>query len=633
MSSSPFLRVLVATPLILASLSCGKKHEEKPAGQNPSPTFGLWQNDADKQRWIEKLSRTLRNGKEPTPEESFLQLKPESDIVDYMMADPSFVMSVLDFNMHFLGFRSEKLKLPDSSPGESFLSDNKEFYSNYSSAIESAFNVQNSGDFLSILEMGSTVFIPPLKSGIIKFGNFDFDYDEFRKQMFTSQDNAIAKLTEIANGTREKKLFCEQKNELDSASPFDSTLLISIWRWARSPIETFCPEESEPGNDETPAPEEPLPESVIGMVEELKSRYKKVRELHEVIHKDNYKPKSLSEIKFMDLTEYGLSETGIKLNASRWFWTNFRNSSTNMNRKRAAYVLKRYFCDDLTPIGIEVPEAHANGDRHATDPGCQSCHYKLDPMAGFFRNNGYEGNSYEKSPIIVFDDFASKDLKDYVKQWRHPDDSGWNVGYIRSVTSPELNDMPNGDPSVNDLFALIKRAPEVKQCLVRNLFHYLVGEEVTLDGGYLNELTSEFVKNAEENSSEALKKSIKKIALSNSFIQPSPAKGICYDYPEGYKSDDKPPCEIAYVLKESCQQCHSATNNQGGLDLESWSKGSGFNHVDESGNKVSLSDTLARISERLSSPDTKKRMPLAKFMSTHDRETLYKWVHAEASKL
>ena len=369
------------------------------------------------------------------------------------------------------------------------------------------------------------------------------------------------------------------------------------------------------------------------MVEELKARYQKVRELHQTLHKDNYQPKSLGELKVLDLTQYGLTETQVKLNASRWFWTNFRNSSTNMNRKRAAYVLKRYFCDDLTPIGIEVPEAHANGDRHATDPGCQSCHYKLDPMAGFFRNNGYEGNSYEKSTSIFFDDFASKNLPDYVKQWRHPDDSGWNIGYIRSVTSPELNDMPEGDPSVEDLFSLIKRAPEVKQCLVRNLFHYLVGDEVTLDGGYLTELTAEFVKNAEENSTLALKNSIKKIALSNSFIEPSPAKGICYDYPEGYKSEDKPPCEVAYVLKESCQQCHSATNNQGGLDLESWSKGSGFNHVDSAGNKISFGDTLDRIAERLSSPDGAKRMPLAKFMNAHDRETLYKWVHAEASKL
>jgi hypothetical protein len=447
-------------------------------------------------------------------------------------------------------------------------------------------------------------------------------------------------LTEISNGSRDEALFCEQKRALDNAVPFDDNTLTNLWFWARAPLQSLCMFDESPddSNDSTvdnntPAPTEPLPESVIGLVEDLKSRFKKVRDLYDQIHPNNYLPKSLSELKVLDLTEYGIAQPQIQRHTSRWFWTNFRNSSTNMNRKRAAYVLKRYFCDDLTPIGIEIPEAHTGGDRHATDPGCQSCHYKLDPMAGFFRNHGFEGSTFENSPFIFFDDFASKDKTEYFKQWRTPDDSAWNIGYIRSVTSPELNDMPAGAPSVEDLYALIQTAPEVKQCLVRNLFHYLVGDEVTLDGGYLQELTSEFVKNTEENSSLALKKAIKRITLSQSFIEQSPAKGVCYDFPAGYSSEDKPPCEVAYVLKESCQQCHSSTNNQGGLDLESWTKGLGFAHLDADGNKISFGDTLHRIEERLSTADSKKRMPLAKFMSSHDRETLYKWVKMEADKL
>ena len=37
------------------------------------------------------------------------------------------------------------------------------------------------------------------------------------------------------------------------------------------------------------------------------------------------------------------------------------NSSTNFNRKRSAYVLKRFFCDDLIPIGFETPQEHVGG--------------------------------------------------------------------------------------------------------------------------------------------------------------------------------------------------------------------------------------------------------------------------------
>lgn len=80
MSSTTLRNLLVASPLVLAAISCGKKNESNETAKQPTPSFSLWLDDADKQRWIGKLSRTLRNGKETTAEESFLQLKPESDI-------------------------------------------------------------------------------------------------------------------------------------------------------------------------------------------------------------------------------------------------------------------------------------------------------------------------------------------------------------------------------------------------------------------------------------------------------------------------------------------------------------------------------------------------------------------------
>src|SRR5262249_26998450 len=109
-----------------------------------------------------------------------------------------------------------------------------------------------------------------------------------------------------------------------------------------------------------------------------------------------YQPRTVREFKPFDLSVFGMDR-----------WTAFgfeqsnalRNSSTNMNRKRGAYVLKRFFCDDLTPVGFESPKEHVTGV-HGSDTTCFNCHYKLDPMAGFFRNYGASFFNYSKASTL-----------------------------------------------------------------------------------------------------------------------------------------------------------------------------------------------------------------------------------------
>lgn len=557
------------------------------------------------------------------------------------MDDPAFTMSVLDFNLHFLGFRSEKLKMPDGGPESLFNGALPEYYSTYPSAIESAKNVANNGDYLAILGLGTTTFMPPIPSGKIMFGTFEFDIDEGRKNTFDQQLSLLSNLKTLAENTPRLRDFCAVFSHLRNSIPFDS-FPDQAWNWARQPLEPRCAEvdgsdEQEPSNngtsEENPSQDDSvLPSSVIAEVTETERRFKTVHKYYNDFLKINYQPKTVLDLVSIDLKKFDAPSSEIKLRNETWFWQTFRNSSTNMNRKRAAYVLKRFFCDDLTPIGIEAPETHANGDRHGTDPGCQSCHYKLDPMAGFFRNIGAAGVDSTLSETIYFDDGASKNRSEYNKQWRNADDTAWNVGYIRSVTNQDINDKPSGDPGIQELFEIIRNAPEVKQCIVKNLFAYLVGEEVTLDRGYLTELTQKFTELAATNSSEALKQSIKSIVMSQSFIKESPEKGVCYDFASGYDSDGKPPCEVAYVLSNSCEQCHSATNNQGGLDVSTWTKGKGFTHVDADGNEIAFHESLRRIDERLVSSDVSKRMPLTKHMSSYDRDLLYRWVKSEMEK-
>src|SRR5213075_2959878 len=83
------------------------------------------------------------------------------------------------------------------------------------------------------------------------------------------------------------------------------------------------------------------------------------------------------------------------------FWPTAPATSTNFQRKRASYVLKTYFCDDLTPLSI-TPAEEANDagvadggdggapppDVHASNANCQACHYRLDPIGALFRNRG-----------------------------------------------------------------------------------------------------------------------------------------------------------------------------------------------------------------------------------------------------
>jgi hypothetical protein len=303
------------------------------------------------------------------------------------------------------------------------------------------------------------------------------------------------------------------------------------------------------------------------------------------------------------------------------------NSSTNMNRKRGAYILKQYFCDDLTPINVETPEEHSGG-QHGSSPSCFACHYKLDPMAGFFRTFGARFIDYSLQDKIVFDDGAVSDRASYENAWRAPAGAGreWNVGYVRSVNRVDLNDYGE---SIGDLFAIIKRAPEVKRCLVKRAFEYFVSAEQTIDAGYLDQLSREFMADAERDSAEAFKSLVAKILLSQSYSHPDPVATECYDFPPGYDPRGAPPCRVAFIFNKNCTSCHGPSG-AAGLDLSSWiqlADGSyGFPHLDASGHQRPRTETFAALQERLSSSSPGRRMPLNRHMDATEREQLYRWV-------
>ena len=218
-------------------------------------------------------------------------------------------------------------------------------------------------------------------------------------------------------------------------------------------------------------------------------------------------------------------------------------------------------------------------------------------------------------------------MSEYLKSWHRPDGS-LDVGYIRSVNNESLNDRSANpeNPGVADLFAIIKAAPEARQCLVKTMMRFLVGENVALDAGYVEFLSGEFGKDVEQaGSGAALKATMKRILVSNSFRETNPVENECYDYAPGVDPAGLPPCKVARILEKNCASCHNATGAQGGLDLSSWKRQSdGFMGFTNDG--VAAKDTFQAISDRLSATDEGVRMPLKQHMAPVEREELYLWL-------
>jgi hypothetical protein len=303
------------------------------------------------------------------------------------------------------------------------------------------------------------------------------------------------------------------------------------------------------------------------------------------------------------------------------------NSSTNRNRKRAGWVLKRFLCDDLTPINVEAPAAHS-GEVHGSNPACYSCHYKLDPMAGYFRELGFRGASFANQPDIFFDDGATALRSTYEQPWKAPEGAGreWNIGYIRSTVDTSQNTYGS---NFSDLMAMLKTAPEVKECFVKRVFEYVVGENQTYDRTWGREILGRMNETAKVSPVLALKGVFADMATSRAFSARKRDNNLCYDLPAGATEAERAPCRIAAIIEKNCVSCHSATNKQGGLNLASWQRLAngdfGFSQI-KNGQEVAPSVLFKSMFDRLGSADPALRMPLMKTMLDPERQELYLWL-------
>jgi hypothetical protein len=558
------------------------------------------------------------------------------------MNDPRFGDTILDFNMYFLGFKSDDLKSDGVYKRSTF---------DFPSAVSAAQALLTGGDYFKLFDFEGDFFMAPLRIDPLDDpplpGEENLTPRQMRRKVVDEMQAVFADLLAVATapGPPPRQRLCKKildivnrRDEITASiyRAFDDAEIFVLMRgqMISAPIdllERASAEECD-GKSRSPLDEVRFLTAAIRKASEQFSRA--FAELLK-FEPEEYEPQTVLEFKRFDLKALPVKRPWLAFGYEQA--QALQNSSTNYNRKRAAYVLKRFFCDDLTPVGFEDPQEHIGG-AHGSTTSCYACHYKLDPMAGFFRGLGFQFNDYMRAEEILFDDFAEMSSRRFESNWRARRGSGrkWDIGYVRSPRWESLNSYGE---TLSDLSKIIRSAPEAKRCLMKRLFEYVTAENQTIDGGYLEHLTRTFEIEAAQNSSEAMKNAIVRVLQSRTYHQRNPDPAQCYDRFTDAESKRGPPCRVAHILRKNCAQCHdTAYDGDAGLDLGAWvtapdGRSQTFPHLDHEMQQKPPQDTLTKIMERLSSTNPKTRMPKNKVMSSQERQELYLWAQQELARL
>jgi hypothetical protein len=641
----------VACALVFAAIAALLTASSSPAIDRPAgapslaavttpataPRDSLWQ----KRWWIEKTARLLRGGDGIGPNDdinALLQL-PEEEIARRFMSDIRFGDAILDFNMYYLGFKVDDLRDNGTYRRNAF---------DFSNAVAAAQALLTGGDYLKLFDLEGPFFLPPLPTvpdDPPAAEDAALPLPDLRRKAMDEVEEIFLGLYELgaAQARPTAQAYCEQFRKLlddDNASVHarlnrafndeDVFIVMMRGRVLIEPLEILARAHKEEcvAKQARRADVKRLTGAAWGAFDRYYRAYTELMKFEPA----NYRPRSVLEFKPFDLSVFKMD---------KWLAFGFeqstalKNSSTNYNRRRGAYVLKRFFCDDLTPVGFDDPQVHVGG-AHGSDTPCFACHFKLDPMSGFFRYRGAYFYDYANDPAVIFDDGVSTDRRKYENAWRAQKGAPrqWNTGYIRSSRFEQQNSYGT---TIADLTKIIRNAPEAKRCLMKRLFEYLVAEEQTIDGGYLDELTRKFTEEAAVNSSTAMKNAIVRIVLSNTYHQDNADPRQCYDHATGAKLENAPPCRVAFILQKNCAQCHAGPNGTANLDLTAWivspdGKTRTFPHLDKDRTQLATHETLARVAERLSSSDPNVRMPKLMVMPGQERQELFLWVQEELAR-
>jgi len=594
----------------------------------------------NKRWWIEKTARLLRGGEGISPDDDIdaLMKLSEDEILRRFMRDARFGDTVLDFNLFMLGFKPDRLNTGGTYDRIAF---------DFSNAVAAAQAALDGGDYLKLFDLEGPLYLAPLSQepeDAPTGQDAGLTSPQLRLKAFGELRAAFAAVIKIGKAPARPNgdWFCLQVGNLVARR---EALVKRVLR-AFNDAEVFVLTRTQA----IEAPFEPVakvlaeecdgqPEQwvevhlLVAAMEQAVAQFDKAFAEMLKFEPARYRPRSVAEFRAFDRAALPGAPAWLAFGHEQSIALG--NSSTNFNRKRAAYVLKRFFCDDVVASPPEPPTPH--GEAKA-ETSCTACHAKLDPMAGFFRGHGAYFYDYGRVPAIVFDDLSTIERGKYEQAWRAPPNAGreWNIGYIRSASTPGGNLYGS---TLADLSRIIREAPEAKRCLVKRLFEYMVTPDQMIDGGYLDHLAGAFEREAAVSSSEALKNTILRIAQSQAFRQRNLVARQCYDHAPGTNPADVPPCRVSFVLKKNCAGCHdSAENGDGNLDLGAWvmapdGRNRTFPHWNKFYDQVAPEETLAKLVERLATLDPKLRMPKNRIMRADERAELLEWAQQELARL
>jgi hypothetical protein len=623
-----------------ADRALAEPHRAKPIGETRAVSDrSVWQ----QMQWIDRTAKLLRGGDGIGPDDAvgdLLRLS-KQEVARHFMADSRFGDSILDFNLFFLGFKSDQLRVDGVYDRTVF---------DFPNAVAAAQSLLTGGDYFALFDLEGPFFMAPLRIDTSEQppppGEEGLSAAQLRRKAMREIESVFTEALAFATAKPAPRLpaVCDKVEALaDSGQQltpqlhraFDDSEIFALIRGEviAGPLDSLA-RIAEKACDAA-APSAAARKSLVEGLELALLQVKRAFAAMAAFEPDRYQPKSVLEFKRFALSAFPTQQKWLSFGFEQGMALG--NSSTNFNRKRAAYVLKRFFCDDLIPIGFESPEEHVAG-AHGSQTTCFACHHKLDPMAGFFRSYGAYFFDYSRSPDIIFDDLANKVRASYEAVWKAAPNAQpeWNVGYIRSARWQSHNSYGT---SMADLSRILRTAPEVKRCLVKRLHEYIVAEDQTIDRGYLDYLTREFELEAAVNSSMAVKNTIVRILQSEAYQQRNADPRRCYDAAPGAVAGEGPPCRVAFILSKNCAQCHNAQGEDetARLDVGAWvpspdGHGRVFRHLDRKMTQLPTRESLARLIERLSTFDPATRMPKGRVMPNDERQELFLWAQEELSK-
>ena len=366
--------LLVVSVLPLAGTAV-ESQAEAPAASVPAIPGTGWGRDIrlfpaatgspnwDKRWWIEKTARLLRGGEGLGPDDDLAALVrlPEEEIARRFMSDPRFGDTILDFNLFLLGFKPDSLKTNGVYNRGAF---------DFANAVSAAQALLTGGDYFKLFDLEGALYVPPLRTvpeDPPEGGDVGLSQAQVRAKAIGELRAAIATVLAFgagpgANGDD----FCERVTTLVARRDdlkmrllraFDDAEIHILVRAEilAAPMDMIAKAAGEEcdGQDEDDVDVPDLVAALQGALAQIDRFFGELLKSEPAA----YRPRSVREFRPFDLG--ALPEPGPWVAFGYEQGIALANSSTNFNRKRAAYVLKRFFCDDVVAELPKPPQHNA----------------------------------------------------------------------------------------------------------------------------------------------------------------------------------------------------------------------------------------------------------------------------------